>query len=184
MKKLFLLVVGITCLTVTKAQVHLGVKAGFNFASFSGSDASNVSTRTSAHLGLVAKVPLALGLSFQPELVYSGQGAKQGSTTFSTTYINVPVLAKYTIPVLGLFVETGPQVGFLLSAKASTDAGTTDVKSQLNKTDLSWAFGAGFKLPLGLGIDLRYNAGLSKIPTSGANIKNSVIQLGAFFMIP
>ncbi|MDP4217304.1 MAG: hypothetical protein Q8927_13970, partial [Bacteroidota bacterium] len=52
-------------------------------------------------------------------------------------------------------------------------------------TDFSWAIGAGFLLPMNLGIDARYNIGLANIAkdqSNGQSIKNGVIQIGVFYL--
>ncbi len=68
----------------------------------------------------LASIPLFSTCSLQPEVLYSGQGAKFSDSLVTGKlnygYLNVPVLFKYQ-HASGLFAETGPQVGFLLSAK-------------------------------------------------------------------
>jgi hypothetical protein len=133
-------------------------------------------------------------LSVQPEAYYSDQGAKvkiddgSGGTisgTYKLGYINVPVLLKYTTSS-GFFVQTGPQIGFLLSAKASAEGQTVDEKQYFKSTDFSWAFGAGFLTSMNIGIDARYNLGLSNVEkdqgSGTGTIKNSVIQVGVFYL--
>ncbi len=71
--------------------------------------------------GAFVALPLFNEFSLQPEVVYSGQGSKFSESGFTGTvnanYVNVPVLFKYNNPT-GFFAETGPQLGFLMSAKA------------------------------------------------------------------
>ena len=79
------------------------------------------------------------------------------------------------------------QIGFLLSAKASAGGTSVDVKSDFKSTDFSWAFGLGYLTTANVGIDARYNLGLSNIEnTSGTNstgtLKNTVIQIGVFYL--
>jgi hypothetical protein len=82
----------------------------------------------------------------------------------------------------GFFAQTGPQVGFLMSAKAKADGESVDVKEFFKKTDFSWGFGVGFASQSGFGVNGRFNAGLSKLDEAGeAKIKNSVIQVGVFY---
>jgi len=58
-------------------------------------------------------------------------------------YVNIPVLFKYNNPG-GFFAETGPQLGFLISAKAKSGSVSFDAKSNYKSTDFSWAIGAGY----------------------------------------
>ena len=93
------------------------------------------------------------------------------------SYINVPVLLQYNNPS-GFFAHTGPQVGFLMSAKAKAGGEEQDMKEFVNSTDFAWAIGAGFATQSGFGFNARYNIGLSKLDKEGeGSSKNSVIQL-------
>src|SRR6202011_1165071 len=111
---------------------------------------------------VLASIKVPGSFSIQPEVNYSGQGAKftsfnDAEETFNMGYINVPVLLKYHFP-LGLFAETGPQLGFLLSAKSKIGSNSADFKSAVKSTDFSWAFGVGYMIPIvKLGVDARYN---------------------------
>src|SRR5580692_11570278 len=79
-KKLVLLVLAGSVLATANAQVQFGVKAGANIAGFTGSDASGTSSLVSFNVGGLVKVPISDAFSFQPELVYSGEGAKESVT--------------------------------------------------------------------------------------------------------
>jgi hypothetical protein len=136
------------------------------------------------HLGGLVNIPVASQLSVQPELVYSGQGAKSGDLSVHNHYLNVPVLLKYTHES-GFFGETGPQLGFLLSSKLKQGGNSTDWKSNYKSTDFSWAFGVGYLIrPAKVGINLRYNLGLTNIESNSTNgsLKNSVFQIGVFYV--
>lgn len=162
---------------------------------------------TTFHGGLFLSLPFAKKWVFQPELEYSMQGAKSKPETnylvtanedYRLGYLNVPLLIKYKLPA-GFFAETGPQVGLLLSAKINeTEVGDVNtlhynVKSQLKSTDLSWVLGAGYCSPFNVGIDIRYNLGLNNInqataeglssaPIPNSSLKNSVVQIGVFYI--
>ncbi len=190
MKKSILLLIAAISFSLTQAQVNFGAKAGFNLANLSGSDASGNSIRVSFHVGALAQFSVTDAFSVQPEVYYSDQGAKfnQNSETgaYKLGYINVPVLLKYTTSS-GFFVQTGPQIGFLLSAKAESQGVSVDLKPQAQSVDFSWAFGVGFLTTANVGIDARYNLGLTNIEktTSGGStgtLKNGVIQIGLFYL--
>ncbi len=193
MKKIFLFaaiaVLGLT--SVNAQEVHFGVKAGVNFASFGGDDSDGLDGLTSFHVGAMADIELSEKFSVQPELVYSAQGAKYSSegdeAKDKLDYLNVPVLAKFMV-AKGFSIEAGPQVGFLLSAKedysSSEDSGTDDIKDYLKGTDFSAAIGLGYKMETGLNFAVRYNLGLGNIADeSDADLKNNVFQVsvGYFF---
>jgi hypothetical protein len=187
MKKIFLIIVCASTFVVAKAQVSYGVKGGLNLSNVIGSDADDAKAKIGFHAGVFAGFPVADKLSIQPELVYSVQGAKYEETgddvNINTGYLNLPVLAKYSA-ASGFYGETGPQLGFLVSAKAKQDDDKVDVKEYYKTTDFSWAFGIGYKTSSNLGIDLRYNLGLSRLDEEGdAKAKNGVFQLGVFYVL-
>lgn len=194
MKRMLLVLLTAGSATFASAQVEFGVKAGVNIANLTVSgDNSGVSpsSKTDFHAGLLSVIPLFSSFKLQPEVMYSGQGASadvSGTTVkLNYGYINVPVLFKYQHES-GLFAETGPQVGFLISAKEKADGQTIDTKSDTQSTDFSWAFGIGYKIPVvGLGIDARYNLGLTNLAkgssSSDGTVKNSVIQIGLFYVM-
>jgi len=190
MKKLVVLVLTAGTFFTASAQVQLGLKAGANFATLSGSAADGAQTKVDFHGGAFAQIALFNAFALQPELLYSGQGAKgnQNETDFTINqaYLNIPVLFKYQHGS-GLFAETGPQLGFLLAANAKAGGTSTDIKSSYKSTDFSWAFGIGYKISmLHAGIDARYNLGISNIMSEnipGQTLTNSVFQVGVFFLL-
>jgi Outer membrane protein beta-barrel domain len=191
MKKTLILIFSIVALSNVKAQIQFGVKAGLNLANWnlsSNSGGPSPSTKTDFNAGVLASLPLASSFTLQPEINYSGQGAKSidngVTTTLNYDYINVPVLIKYNHSS-GLFAETGPQAGFLIGAKVSEGGQSVDVKNQSQSFDFSWAFGIGYMIPdINLGIDARYNLGLTNIAKSSTDgtAKNSVFQFGIFYL--
>lgn len=191
MKKLFMFFVCAAALGTANAQVKFGPKAGLNLADITGSDATGYKMKAGIYAGGFARLHLSEKFAIQPELLYSGQGSKYETNVEGTiikgdvnlNYITIPVMAQYHLP-MGLYLETGPQIGFLASAKAKSGGSSTDIKDQFKSTDFSWGAGAGFQLPMGLGFNARYNFGLSKLDEGGnANAKNGVIQVGVFYAI-
>ncbi|MDR3713683.1 MAG: porin family protein [Puia sp.] len=192
MKKVVLVLVAGISLASAKAQIQYGVKAGANFATITGSDASGAKSITNFNGGVFAKIPLAGSLSLQPEVLYSGQGAKATQDGYEAKvnlgYLNVPVLVKYNLP-MGFSVQTGPQIGFLLSATDKLNGvSIPGAKSSYQSTDFSWDFGAGYVTPFNLGIEARYGLGLTKIGKAqdgdpAPNIKNGVFSVGLFYVL-
>jgi len=156
-----------------------GLKAGVNFANFSGSDAGDEKTLVSFYAGVMYNIMISDMFSIEPQLMYSGQGAKdEDDLKLLLGYILFNPLFRYNTQS-GLFVGTGPQVGFLLSAKVKQSGNSADVKDQFKGTDFAWAFAVGYDMPNGFGIYGRYNLGLSNIvDQDDADLKNSVIQIG------
>jgi hypothetical protein len=183
MKKLAFVLTLFTAFAIrTNAQqVQFGLKAGANFATITSSTGG--STLINFNAGALVKIPLAEALSLQPEAVYSGQGIKGTGGKLKLDYINIPVLFTYTLPA-GVFFQTGPQLGILLSAKAKGDDGSSaDAKELFKTTDFSWAFGMGYLIPdINFGFNVRYNLGIASLGKEGGASKNSVFQVGVFYL--
>lgn len=183
MKKMLLLAV-VTVLgfsNVNAQKIKFGAKGGLNFASVSGDNTKGIDVVTSFNFGVLSEIPISDKFSFQPELMYSGQGYSFNDNTIALSYLNIPLMGKYYL-TKGLSVEAGPQIGFLLAAKNEK----TDVKDSFNTFDFGVNFGLGYKLDNGLNFGVRYNLGLTDInnvDNSSIKNKNGVLQLsvGYFF---
>lgn len=177
--------------SVNAQEINFGVKAGLNLASLTGEELEDYDMLMSFHVGAVAEIGISEKFSFQPELLYSSQGAKAEQSGIKIkallNYLNLPLMAKYYVAE-GFSVEAGPQIGYLLSAKFKAEGGgeseTRDVKDELKSIDFGVNFGAGYKLENGLNFGARYNLGLSDIndsendgESSGNKTKNGVIQI-------
>jgi hypothetical protein len=81
----------------------------------------------------------------------------------------------------GFRIQTGPQLGILTTSEWKSGSTETDVDN-LSNADFSWSFGAGYLSRSGLGIDARYNLGLTDVSKSNTtDIQNRVWQLGLFY---
>ncbi|MEO8772941.1 MAG: porin family protein [Gelidibacter sp.] len=203
MKNLFLAtIVALLSATTIYAQsddttAQFGVKAGVNIASLTGDDV-DVDSRTSFNLGLFMELPISERFSFQPEVLYSGQGytiLKDSNILkdmeYQLSYIQVPLMAKFYL-VKGLYAEAGPQFGFKVKEKVAVKGSDNDgviIKpddSTVKGFDTSVALGTGYKFDNGLSLSARYTHGLTKIfkensLVENADVKNSVWQFGVGF---
>jgi hypothetical protein len=172
--------------TVNAQHVNFGVKAGLNLYNIHDDNSSTYDTKPGLHVGLLGHIHLDKNWAVQPELLFSGQGAKytanQTNIKLNLGYINVPVMVQYMFDN-GFRIEAGPQLGFLVSAKAKADGNTTDVKENLKTVDFALGFGLGYiHVPSGFGVDARYNLGLSNInKNSSVKSTNRGFQLGVFY---
>lgn len=164
-----------------RRNVELGIKGGINFSNYNDNIGS-IGSRTGFHIGGLAHIHTRnRRLAIQPELVFSTQGAKFNNGTDKVDYINVPILLQY-LGRGGLRLETGPQVGALVSAKFKDNEGVEySIKNRFNQSDFGWAFGIGFISSSGLGLDARYNLGLSDISKGRGDVNNRVWQFGLFY---
>lgn len=204
MKKIILSVAAIFAFGVVSAQeTKFGVKAGLNLANLTG-DVENASTKVGFNVGGFVEIKLSDKFVFQPELLFSAQGAKSDysvdygagenekfESTVKLNYLNIPLMAKYYVADK-FSLEAGPQLGFLMSAKADTDytyndgdgftesvSTSVDVKDSFKSIDFGLNLGAGYDFSDNFSAGVRYNLGLSSISEdSNADVKNAVISVG------
>ena len=182
MRKIILLTASLCLFTsvVLAQQVQFGLKAGANLSALKTGDQLS-DHRTGYYAGAFSHLHLNRHFALQPEVMYSSQGAEYSSTSKrKLNYINVPVLGQYMFGN-GLRLQTGPQVGFLTSAKQESGSEEATIKTSMKSTDFSWSFGAGYLSPVRLGIDVRYNLGLNDISKNNTDMKNRGWQLGLFY---
>lgn len=183
-RKLFysvLLLLSYVCNAQTPVQ--FGPKAGINFATMTGGEMTGIKTLTSWHAGGVANFSFSKLFSVQPDLFYSQEGAQSDGLKYVISYLRLPVLFQLHHSS-GLFVEGGPQFGLLVRGKArykDTDK-VEDMKDVLNKFETSLVMGLGYRLPAGLGIDLRYAAGLSNLGEN-SSLKLQTLSIGFNYLI-
>ncbi|MBS1664893.1 MAG: PorT family protein [Bacteroidetes bacterium] len=199
MKKTLLLAIGIFTAYLSQAQVTFGAKAGFNLSSVKGKDVEGTSSLPGFHVGVLAGIPLNDVLNLQPELFYSAEGAKmktvfpgdgdeliEGKASAHLNYLNLPVLLQYH-HTSGFAVQSGPQFGYLLSAKVKANGESSDIKDQFKKTNLSWVLGVSYLIPdNNIGFNIRYNFGITKLGKAedGETAKafGRTLQAGVFYM--
>ena len=163
-------------------KLKVGAMAGLNLANVkeSGTGSSSTNSLTGIVVGGYAQYAVSDAFTVQPELQLGQYGCKYtflgGTLKFKSSYLSVPILAKYVFGTSGFSLAAGPQLGLLLSAKIEG----TDVKSELKSTDFSGVFGAGYELKNGVSFAARYQLGLSNIDkntSSSSTSKNTAFQL-------
>lgn len=209
MKKVLFAAVAVFGFITTQAQeIKFGAKAGLNGSTLIG-DAEDAKMIIGAHVGAFAEIKINDKFSFQPELLFSMQGAKSeyseseefGGDIYSYSeeskvklnYLNVPLMAKY-YATQKFYVEAGPQIGFLISAKSdyeytelingSVDYSESedgfDVKDNFKSVDFGFNFGLGYEFTENIFTGVRYNLGLSDITDITGfddKVKNGVFQV-------
>ena len=153
-------------------SLQFGIKAGANYANVTGSKIQT-NAIVSYHAGVVAKIGLTKGLSFQPELLYTTQGASYDTalTDYKNElgYIVIPAMLQIHLSK-SISLDMGPQVGFLLNEKNNFDVQKT------NTIDASANAGLGLKITNSIFAQARYCVGLTKLQPN-SEIKNKVVQL-------
>ncbi len=202
------LVFTLGCTIAVHAQI--GFKGGVNLANFIGQDAAN----SEDVMGLNAGISLTLiqigPLAITPEVYYAQKGARFsdqlrqiGETEptpetgeelfdleFRLDYIEVPILAKITLPIgsrdyFRPFILGGPIYAWRLDCQISltsaeqqsieecTDEQFTDVRTAFNNADRGFVVGTGIDLDIPylgtITLDGRYVRGLSRLRDDGVN---------------
>ncbi|KIA90766.1 porin family protein [Kaistella jeonii] len=178
MKKVFL--VGAIALFGAMNAQTFGLKAGMNVSNLSNStDAAK--SKVGFYAGVLMNAPIAEKFSIQPEVLYSSKGAQSdgGDVKLNLDYISVPVMFQYNATP-SLYLEAGPEFGFIISAKLKVGGGTMDVKDTFNGFDLGIGLGAGYYFIPSVGINARYVAGVTDVVKNNPDtaVRNNVFQIG------
>ncbi|TXF79081.1 porin family protein [Chryseobacterium sp.] len=179
MKKLFL-VGALTLFGAVNAQTF-GLKAGVNVSSVSNFAQSK--SKIGFNGGVFMNAPLAASFSIQPEIIYSGKGAKYDGVVevdMNLDYISVPVMFQYNATPKFYF-EAGPEFSFLMSGKLKGEGESVDLKDDLNSFDFGIGLGLGYFFTPNFGINARYVSGITGIIKDNPNdeaSKNNVFQIG------
>jgi hypothetical protein len=151
-------------------NVQFGIKGGANLSKFSTDNPLNSDNKAGYYAGFWARIGAA-GIHLQPELYLSGKNATLTRTSDGAenevrfTSVDVPILVGTKIGAagIGFRLNTGPVFSYILNDKQKVNnavgkAFSGDFKNQ----NIAWQFGAGLDI-MKLGVDLRYEQGLSKI---------------------
>lgn len=190
MKKIILMVVMVFTFGFVNAQekadMAFGVKGGLNISTITNADVDGVNTKSLVgfHVGFFGEFMISNKFAIQPEVLYSAQGTElefEGiSGDLKLDYITIPVMAKYYVAD-AFSLELGPQIGFLVSAKAKSGGESEDVKDELKSTDVSLNFGVGYDITPNFMIGVRYSLGLTRLQDEifpgEDESKNSVFQI-------
>jgi len=198
MKKALFLISFCFSFTLSYSQVKFGVKSGINFTKIADKEIEYDFKVSGIYIGGFANIPFAEKFAFQPELLYSMQGAKSdkyeiteldgGSVVITEyakiehklDYINLPLMIRYNV-INNLFFEFGPQLGFVVKNEVELKSATFgNQKFEPNSNlDFGIVIGAEYEFYKGLGVTIRYNRGLTDInKNSNWSNKNSVISTG------
>ena len=175
------------CAATAHAQdLSVGVKAGINLTNVSIDDPGDITdpkNRTGFVAGVFFIMPTNGLLAFQPEVLFSMQGAKLTSGSESASlkldYVQVPLLARIKPPKFPLGVVVGPSLGFRTSSEISTRGeDDVDLKDDVESNDLGFVAGVVFDLAHVV-LDGRYTWGLKNISKDAddGEVKNRVFSV-------
>ena len=190
MKQLFVMAtLALAASGAAQAQrVRLGLKGGPSYTTVVGQHVAGAASKWGFHGGVLVNVKLSDQLSLQPEVLYSQKGTKGAadSNRINLNYVDLPVLLRVATGLGGLFIEVGPQLGYLAGSDASIGSRTplarvtADFAGSYPPFDLGYATGFGYQLANGLGLGLRYNGGFTHVlkgATADDTARNSALQL-------
>lgn len=169
---------------------QLGLKAGTNLSKLSTDNTFSSDNRAGYYAGLWTRIGAA-GIHLQPELYLSGKNTTLKASTgeenkVKFTSLDVPVLVGTKIGAagVGLRLNTGPVVSFILDDEQSFGQAAGSVfKGNFKGQNFAWQFGAGLDVGK-LGLDLRYETGLSKIGKDGyEDTKLSLFTFGLAYRL-
>ena len=169
---------------VAYGQNAIGIKGGLNIANLSSFESN---PRLSGHGGIFLNHTIRKNLAFQAELLFSGEGqryfadgfTRQGERTIAINYIQLPLMIQYS-PIAQLYLEAGPQVGLLISARDRPHgSNAVNVKEQYSTGQVVIGVGLGVKATDELMLYGRYNFGLTDVSKVRSNIDHSNVgQVG------
>lgn len=168
--------------TASSSPVRFGVKAGLNISTLTEND---FNSKAGFYGGVFANIPVAQDFSFQPEVLYSGMGAKiKGSNDVKVNldYISIPLMLQYNA-LPNLYLEAGPQFSFLINSKLKANSNSADAKDLFKSFDFGIGLGAGYYFTQNIGVTARYVAGLTDVAKNRPDLsedkaKNGVFQVG------
>lgn len=157
-----------------------GLKGGVNSSTITDEGNSSLKRLLGGVGGVFVGGDVTSNVGIQVEGLYSMRGAKDTSdateTTLRMNYIDVPVLLRVGTGSgsgMGFHVFTGPQVSYLLNAKATSGALSIDLKDDIEKIDFGWTLGVGVEANKFL-VDARYTMGLKNMSKAGSGADSEV----------
>lgn len=184
---------------------------GLDWGDLATADASQA-MKLGLNAGVYAEYMVMPLLGVQVEVNYSMQGVNteanmssgllggsiESDTAYKANFINVPILAKLHFANIRAYV--GPQFGFATGFNTTTKTVTGDntntqegtyEEGSYNTLDFSLVVGAQYKLTANIGVDARYNIGLTNVFPAVKNNsdeviteawgKQGVLQVGVFY---
>jgi hypothetical protein len=179
---------------------QLGIKGGGNLSDFLSTQNQNQSSYSALagwNAGVFVNFWLGNHFAIAPEVLYTTEGAGIKTTAagangivtvnndLNLRYISLPLMAKLRFTG-GFYLEAGPQVSLNVSSSAWEDQ---SVRQLTNNAEFGAAAGIGYQSPIGLGVSLRYTAGLTTVDNTrdatwaDVNMRNSSFSLDLFWTL-
>lgn len=189
-----------TAVISVKAQnFHFGIKTGINLSKETKTEVErqvqdfDKEFRKGFHIGGIVTYSINKKWELEGNLMYSQQGYKEhlfsienNRTIYSirSNYINLPIAIKY-YPLEHLYIEMGPQIGFLISKKHKIQGEgniTKYIPLKPNHIDLSLFCGLGYKFSNNILLEARYIHGLNNTYKNVTLSQNRNIQFSIGYL--
>ncbi|RYZ98188.1 MAG: PorT family protein [Sphingobacteriaceae bacterium] len=201
MKKIFTTIIIVSGLATAafsqeKGTNEISANIGYNASTVTAGSQTNSDYRQGFNAGISLDHYFSASWSIKGRLIYDQKGWDRGYigfedgsstiTDYKLDYLTVPVLANWHFGrTKNWYLQFGPYVGFLLSAKGS--AGIGDLKPYMASTDIGFDLGIGVRFPVSdktkLFIELNGQGGGSDVfkNNSGSTVRNSVSSVNIGF---
>jgi hypothetical protein len=198
MKKLTLIALLVIPATMVFAQApKFGFKAGVNLNNVSSNDEElneELAGRTSIHLGVITDFSMSKSLSFQPQVLFSGRGAKIDHGDHKDVYafnsLEIPLNFTYRKNASkGVFLGVGPSLGYNLSGKVKGDHDSEDIvfgsgEGEIKRLDLGLNALIGYQFSNKYFVSTNYSSGLSNWSNeSNSTWKNNIVGISVGFFL-
>jgi hypothetical protein len=198
MKKLTLITLLVLSATIVFAQApKFGFKAGLNLNNVSTNDHDlkhELAGRTSIHLGVITDFKMSKSLSFQPQVLFSGRGAKIDHGDHKDVYafnsLEIPLNFTYRKNASkGVFLGVGPSLGYNLSGKVKGDHDSEDIvfgsgDGEIKRLDLGLNALIGYQFSNKYFVSTNYSSGLSNWSNeSNSTWKNNIVGISVGFFL-
>ena len=198
MKKLTLITLLVLSATIVFAQApKFGFKAGLNLNNVSTNDHDlkhELAGRTSIHLGVITDFSMSKSLSFQPQVLFSGRGAKIDHGDHKDVYafnsLEIPLNFTYRKNASkGVFLGVGPSLGYNLSGKVKGDHDSEDIvfgsgDGEIKRLDLGLNALIGYQFSNKYFVSTNYSSGLSNWSNeSNSTWKNNIVGISVGFFL-
>jgi outer membrane protein with beta-barrel domain len=184
MKKIIILFIGVLAVlfaTRVDGQTTFGIKGGVSVADISD---NGYKPRVSGHGGIYVNRMFNKYFAIQPEVLFSGEGQQyvynSVEHTWALNYIQIPLMLQ-VYPIKEIYLEAGPQLGLLVSARDKLGGDThPNIKANFATAQFSIGTGIGFKIVDRVTVYGRYNFGLTDVTSYDPTIihHSNVGQIG------
>ncbi|RNC87133.1 MAG: PorT family protein [Winogradskyella sp.] len=178
-----------------KGDFTIAPQIGLNLSNYSSSENLSNKIRVAFNAGVIGEYYFSDRWSLRTGVLYDSKGTKvevNGQDFIDKlNYIAVPLHANWHFGSnRNWFLNFGPTLGFLASAKGDTPTGEIDIKDVTNSFDIGLGFGIGYKFNIDENTEFYvhyqgYNGFISVNDSFPFNINNatSALNIGAIFSL-